>query len=754
MSKIKCLCAYITAAVMVAGIIFSGSAASGESSTSLGISGEITKSEISSNRSAQPEPSAVSVRGFGMDGYEKKLENGRLEIWFDSKNDTIRIKDKSNGYVWGALAGKTGNGLNKSWSNFANSICSVSYYNPNNQEARISMADINVRAAYDWGSDFVNCSFNASKLGISFSFTMRLNEDSISFEMEKDSLSETGKAKLKSIYFIPFFGSAYQNEINGYVLLPDGCGALMRFSKSSTYLNGFDERIYGKDAGIDSIVETSSLNANRINEYLVPANTVTVPVFGVAHGVNQNAYLAVIEDGEEYASVMASPAGLTTDYNWACARFDYRQIYNQSSSVEAAGIPTVQKDANKMTPKISYYFLSGDKANYSGMANLYRELLTENKVLKAQESDGDIPMRVEVAGSTLKKGFIFNSLKILTTTREAENILSTLHDDGVSNIKSVYRSWQKASADGIKYGKIKVSRRLGGISGLRSLKKSADSCGGRLYLYLDPVYANEKQVYKSSDIAINISDSFISKDSMNKDQLFPTKYFAKVSRYNKYFNTYSSKMKNFDFAAGNIGSILYSDYSNEASFSRTETKNQIADILKKSDSAALYNPNAYCWKYAEEYFDMPMANSQYLFETDTVPFLQIVLKGSINYYSQFLNQGYCSHNTILKMIEYGMYPSYIVMAADNYALSKTAMTDYFSLNFDDWRSDMAETYAYVNKALSSVEGSTIVSHSVLRQGVVRVKYSDNTVIYINYNAEDITADGVTVPAGDYIVAAA
>ena len=101
-----------------------------------------------------------------------------------------------------------------------------------------------------------------------------------------------------------------------------------------------------------------------------------------------------------------------------------------------------------------------------------------------------------------------------------------------------------------------------------------------------------------------------------------------------------------------------------------------------------------------------------------------------------------------------MYPSYIVMAADNYALSKTAMTDYFSLNFDDWRSDMAETYAYVNKALSSVEGSTIVSHSVLRQGVVRVKYSDNTVIYINYNAEDITADGVTVPAGDYIVAAA
>ena len=82
------------------------------------------------------------------------------------------------------------------------------------------------------------------------------------------------------------------------------------------------------------------------------------------------------------------------------------------------------------------------------------------------------------------------------------------------------------------------------------------------------------------------------------------------------------------------------------------------------------------------------------------------------------------------------------------------MTDYFSLNFDDWRSDMAETYAYVNKALSSVEGSTIVSHSVLRQGVVRVKYSDNTVIYINYNAEDITADGVTVPAGNYIVAAA
>ena len=106
-------------------------------------------------------------------------------------------------------------------------------------------------------------------------------------------------------------------------------------------------------------------------------------------------------------------------------------------------------------------------------------------------------------------------------------------------------------------------------------------------------------------------------------------------------------------------------------------------IGKTENGIALSAPNSYLWGDTDDYFDMPLENSQYLYETDSVPFLPIVLKGSVDYYSPYINQGYYTEDSILKIIEYGAYPSFLTMKAKNEKLIGTPSADYFSINIDN-----------------------------------------------------------------------
>lgn len=741
-SKIKVTALMLAALVVIVSISVTGKEETKDNSSAV----YMNTVEIQSNRYTKATPNAVAENRLTLDGYEKMIENNNLEVWFSSDNNSLRIVDKSNGYIWGGLPGDKGIDMNEGWSNFANSICTIEYYNTNASESRLSLSDRNVKSFYEWNEDSFICTFNASKAGILFDFEMKLNEDSVSFSVVKDSLQETGDAKIKALYFMPFLGSAYQDEINGYMFIPDGCGALIRFSKSSSYVTGFDDKVYGLDGSIDSLAPAGTLQANRINEYLVEPNGITLPVFGIAHGNCQNAFLGVIEQGSEYASVIASPAGVVTDYNWSTVRFNYRQMYIQS--VSGNGIPTVQEKKNSIAPKLTYYFLSGDTANYSGMATLYREKLLEQNMLNKKRENASIPLRLELVGATVEKGFIFNSVKTLTTTDEALDIINRLQKGGIENITAVYRGWQKGANEKSTYGKLKPGGNIGGKKGLSELLKKLAAMNSRLYLYVNPIIANEDQVYKSSDISIGIDNSFISKLSANRDKLYPTDYYAKISRM---LDVTEKGYGDYSIAFDKVGSTLYSDYSKKKEYTRTETLNSLLEVLKKRDGNAFYNPNLYCFKFTDDYFDIPINNSQYQYETDTVPFLQIVLKGSVDYYSSFVNQGYCSQNTVLKMIEYGTYPSFIVMAADNYQLSDTAMSDYFSLCFDDWEENIVSVYDQINDSLNTVDGCSISEHTILADGVVRVTYSNGTRIYVNYLSEEISVDGVIVPAQMYKV---
>ena len=78
----------------------------------------------------------------------------------------------------------------------------------------------------------------------------------------------------------------------------------------------------------------------------------------------------------------------------------------------------------------------------------------------------------------------------------------------------------------------------------------------------------------------------------------------------------------------------------------------------------MYKPNQYFWAQTDQFLSAPAVSSQLLYESDTVPFLQIVLSGCVEVFAEPLNMTSYSREKLLRLVEYGMAPSFAVVACD------------------------------------------------------------------------------------------
>lgn len=720
-----------------------------------------SSAEINTSRYTQYyEAAAISGNRLTTEGFVKMVENDSMELWLREESASIRVVDKKSGYVWGELAGDSVDDLNDYWAAMANSIFTIEYYDKNNTSYQLSMSDegfVNTYEADD-DADTLYCTSDCYDIGLYFEFQIALKEDHLEAEVIEGTIDEYDLENymFSKLYLLPFFGCTPHGEMDGYIFIPDGSGALMRYDANTLHTSNYNAKLYGPDGGIDTLNQVNDLMAKRTDDYLVDTYRATIPVFGIVHGDEQYAAMTVIDGGKEYASIRAALAGVITPYNWAAAIFEYRQLYSQPVS-KSNSIIRPQENLNKFNAKISIYLLSGEEASYNGMALKYRSILEEDGTLSdvAKAYEEQVPLRLEVLGSDVKQGFIFNGVQTFTTTDQALQMQTALAEKGIKNLTMVMTGWQKGGINGSKYGSFKTQASVGSISDLQALRDSIVSAGGNFYLQSKAVTFNESQGRISYLATQSIAKKLIYYLRDNPSVMFPETYLATPQNVLSNLQDAIIELKGFNLNLPRLGSELYSHYEQDATTTRTTTRSMFEKAADKIEQAgaqvAMNTPNYYMWDSCTDYFDIPMMNSQYLFESDSVPFLQIVLKGHINYYAPYANQGFYTDACTLKSIEYGAYPSFLVMAADNGDLNKTPMVDYFSLNFEDWEGTIETVYNKVNTALKEVEGAMISEHKVLAEGVVRVTYDNGVKIYINYNSAEVTVDNIKVAGLNFAI---
>lgn len=679
-----------------------------------------------------------------MGDYSKIAENDNLELYLNETNLGLKIRNKVTGYVWNSGLDYRDKNLNQTWQGFAESAVTIEYMDNKNKVGQLSLTTEKAKTKVIKKASGFTADISFDKRNIKLTLDVTLDKDSISVKVPFSSIEETNdNYKVQSVYVYPFFGAVKGNEIPGYMFIPDGSGALVSLDKKTIASQPYIGKVYGEDLGVNGINNKVQADGS------LPPQQIYMPVFGLAH--NNNGFVAEIEGGAPYAEIRSYPAGITTAFNWISARFSYRNTYFQPIDKKGNGVTLNEQSKNNFDASIKYMFLSNDDASYVGMAKRYQKDLVDDGILKqlSQNADKDLPIKLEFVAAENKKEFLWKKLIPMTTLDQMNSILKDLEENKVNNMSVTVRGWTKGGITGASPSHFPFESKVGSSSQWESFIKDNASKGIPIYMYTDYMRAyNSSKGFKKSDIAQTISEQLISfGDIISYLNPYATSrlFSGEAARFNQYGIS--------NIAMDSIGEKLNSAYNSKNTLSRSDAIKTYETMFSSNtnEKYALYSPNDYLWKYTNEYLNTPMYSSNFTLESEEVPFIQMVLKGYVNYYAPPSNFYANAADMTLKMIDYGCLPSFDITNEDPVKLLDTDTQWLYTSQYSVWKNEILREYEAVNKALKPVQNAEIKDRKVVAEGVVVNTYSNGVAIAVNYSSSDYNYNGTKVPAENFAV---
>lgn len=148
---------------------------------------------------------------------------------------------------------------------------------------------------------------------------------------------------------------------------------------------------------------------------------------------------------------------------------------------------------------------------------------------------------------------------------------------------------------------------------------------------------------------------------------------------------------------------------------------------------------------------MDVFSSQFIIQTDTVPFVQLVLHNTMEMYASYSNFSFYTISDALRMIDYNVSPSFVVSQKPSYLLSKTNSMEFYSTEYVQYAPIIQEVYQIVNNALSQVINKEWVGRKVIKVGLIENTYDDGTKIIINYTENQESYGSHSVDPLSYLV---
>ncbi len=673
--------------------------------------------------------------------YALAAENASFALYVDPATLAFKLLDRRSGYLWHSGLDEIAEGdrLNRSWQAFARSGVSIEYLDARAVNRRVSISNEQTTLAVTPIADGVSAQLTFDDYGITLGITLQLEDDGVRVEVPYSAIREDlPDVRLGRVYLYPFLGATRGGSIPGYMLVPDGSGSLIRFADSTRAHNMFYGRYYGADLGM--------LGSAPWDSNVTDPSTMTLPVFGIAHGEQQHAFLSVIERGAAYGELQVHPAGIITNFNFLYNAFVYNEPYFQATNRSGAGVTTVQRQSNAFDAVVHYRFLTGDQADYVGMArSLQRYLLDRGMLARGDFSGPDIGIRLEFLGGDKEAVLLWHRFIPMTTIAQMRDILAALD---LPNPEVIYYGWQPGGANSMPPGALAVEGGLGSADELRGLAGEIAAAGGRLALYLDPQAAlwGEPGYSPRTDLAMAITSVEL------------TGYHR---AYNNYFTLPALQQRftplaedlaapvSIGLALDGIGYTLYSDFRQQPPFTREQAIAAYQALLGAAPvRLGFYQPNDYLLGLAQAYYDMPLGDNGYIYTSAPVPFLPIVLAGHMPAYGPALNFSSSRRDDMLRQVEYGVYPSYFLTHEPTANILNTLSYWIYTSSYAQWGEEARRTYAWMNALLSPVRGQEIIAHGELAPGVFATTYASGQQIIVNYTDAAFTTAGLTVPAKD------
>jgi len=452
-------------------------------------------------------------------------------------------------------------------------------------------------------------------------------------------------------------------------------------------------------------------------------------------------------------------------------------VLMEGSPNEKQVVRASASDAGHQPFELRYYFLSGVKADYSGMAERYRKYLVEDQGVKPMSSTDvkginpqtdQIPLLVDFLGGIKKRttflGIPYQTVEPLTSFNDVRTAANQLKDKGMDNLHIRYEGWLSGGMKDKIPVSVDAESKLGGNQGFKSLMNDLEQKNIAFYPAIDPVfyYRGGNGFYKFIDVSKSITraPALMYKYSTStgvKNTLVEPWYLLKpesVKQALERFSASAAKNGVKRIAMQSIGSTLYSDFRRNML-----AKNSTGQLWREGLQAAssqiggimFDHADAYAFPFAESVTDVPLSASNFDSEDGSIPFYSMAVSGLIPAFSEPINLSSNPEQYLLKLIETGTYPSYRFIGEDGNKLKGTDEDDLFSAEFHQWQEDISKQFEQINKALMPVRGQVISHHERIVQGVYRTTYASGKSVLINYTDKAVTVGQDHIEANGYLL---
>ncbi len=690
--------------------------------------------------------SADAVEGFAV------ISNGKVSLAVDSTKGDVILTELSTGNKFYSTPtelteeGKT-DALSRSR---ASSQLLLDVVDEKGAASTVTSNIANISVNANNKSITAKYSFPSQEIEITVVYTLKDNSFVATIPVEK--IKEKGPFSLVRISVLPYFDAA-DREKEGYILVPDGSGALINFNngKATTL---YSQKVYGTDP----ITNRKTMTVNT--------QSVLLPIIGIhkenAGGVAASNILMYVEDGAPAAMVNATSATAANAYNYGYISFVYRSsafitlLENTQFPVSATML--ANNTATCKSFAVSYNVLASE-GDYNDMAVATRQKLIDGGLKTDKISD---KVYIEAYMSVKKTkhflGIPYKANERLTTFDDCYDLIKKLDGNTVMILNGLDKDGAVGGAIDTKFT---VNSKLGGVKDYKAFVKSAEKLSSEVFPVSEFVlfdkskwgYTTYLNNARSVDVKpINRLYYLYGNYEENKD--YPKLRYLIPTKLVKAGNSYIKSLLKNDISSAaplSIGNTPYSSRDGKGCDVVSVADNYIeilGNMKKEGISIALQSPAAYALNYTDYAYGMPLRSSSFTCFDYDIPFVQLVLNGVKNYSTVSINLTNNIPEMKLLMLESASAPTYSIIGKEYKDVKDTPLDILYGADLNALEKSIVEDVKAYREFFEKTE-CKIKKHITVSKDLRVVEYENGTKIIINYDDVATQYEGITIDALSY-----
>ena len=583
----------------------------------------------------------------------------------------------------------------------------------------------------------------------------RLEGDDLVVEIPLDEITYNPDYPVTALNVLPAFGAAGPSE-EGYILVPEGTGALIRFNNGKNKQNPYYANMYGWDWGL-------------IRKEIVSETRMIFPVFGMATG--GSSFICIIEDGVSWSGVNADVSGRPGAGSYNSANAVYTIVHGDSYDVSERTNNTVYMfEQRELSGKLSqrYRFIPSD--DYMDMAASYRAYLQGKYPEMNREASADATTVIEMVGAIDKvqqrMGVPTNVPIPMTTYVQARELLEKLAGENLSNLTVRYTGWMNGGLNQTILNKLRLMSEMGSEKELQAFADASRKAGVPLYLDALTQYARDSGLAEGF-LAMRDAAQHTTREEVELPEYSYVWYGPQDWRDNYFLikprlamqavELLSSAAKQYG-ASGvsfrDLGNMLSADYNAKDHVSREEVRlsqmEKIREMRAGGQLVMTRSGNDYAALLSDVVTDIDFDGSRYRIIDEFVPFYTAAIHGAIPYTGVSLNLADDRDELLLTSAEMGAGLQYTLMAANVNEVQDSWFSEYYGADVSIIYDDMIAAITAYNESMSGTFNQVMTDHDRIGQLAI-TEYENGVRVYVNYGYTDAEADGLTIPARSYTV---